>query len=189
MKSLIDRIRNGDQAALGEFYDRASPLVYGLCLRIVREPSIAEEITLDVFMQVWNHSAAYDETRGNPEAWLLVIARSRSLDCLRSGRRARSIERATSQSIERIEVEPAVDVLPSVDADSSERRRIVAAALEKVSLEEREVLGCAFYRGMSHTEIATHLRQPLGTVKSRIRSGLSKLRRTLAPLAAGGVAW
>lgn len=189
MKSLIDRIRNGDQAALGEFYDRSSALVYGLCLRIVREPSIAEEITLDVFMQVWNQSAAYDETRGNPEAWLLVIARSRSLDWLRSVRRARSVERTSSQSIERIEAEPVTEAVASVTADSTERRNIVAAALEKVSLEEREVLGCAFYRGMSHSEIATHLRQPLGTVKSRIRSGLSKLRRTLAPLAAGGVAW
>jgi RNA polymerase sigma-70 factor (ECF subfamily) len=189
MKSLIERIREGDQGALGELYDRTSALVHGLCLRILREPSAAEEVTLDVYLQVWNQAAAYDATRGNPEGWLLVIARSRALDRLRAGRRVRAVEMTASDAIDRLEVEPNGTAPAPLHADTAERRRIVAAALEKVSAEEREVLGCAFYRGMSHSEIASFLRQPLGTVKSRIRSGLSKLRRSLAPLAAGGVAW
>lgn len=189
MKALIERIREGDQAALGELYDRTSALVHGLCLRILRDPSAAEEVTLDVYMQAWNQAAAYDAARGNPESWLLVIARSRALDRLRSGKRARMLETPASESIDRLEVDPGPGSPATLPADATERRRIVAAALEKVSVEEREVLGCAFYRGMSHSEIANFLRQPLGTVKSRIRSGLSKLRRSLAPLAAGGVAW
>jgi RNA polymerase sigma-70 factor, ECF subfamily len=189
MRTLIERITRGDQAALGEFYDRTSGLVFGLCQRIVRDPTAAEEITLDVYMQVWNHAATYDGARGTPEAWLLVIARSRALDHLRSAKakRVRQVE-----SIGEICAEPVAANEAAGDAAATDRRKIVADALGRVSKEEREVLGCAFFSGMSHSEISSHLKQPLGTVKSRIRSGLMKLRRTLAPFvagAAGGVAW
>jgi RNA polymerase sigma-70 factor (ECF subfamily) len=197
MKTLIERMTRGDQAALGEFYDKTSGLVFGLCQRIVRDPAAAEEITLDVFMQAWNQAAVYDASRGTPEAWLLVIARSRALDHLRSARtsKARQVE-----SIDEICSEPAAVADVTAGAAATDRRRIVSQALERVSKEEREVLGYAFFSGMSHSEISSHLKQPLGTVKSRIRSGLTKLRRTLAPYvmsgigsdaagAAGGVAW
>jgi RNA polymerase sigma-70 factor, ECF subfamily len=188
MKELIDGLRRGDQAALGDLYDQTSALVHGLCLRIVRDPLVAEELTLDVFMQAWNQAAAYDPARGTPEAWLLVIARSRALDWVRSARNARAQSEASLDVLDALGVEPAAPE-SSESGAMSDRRRIVAAALEHVSVEEREVLGCAYFRGMSHSEIASFLKQPLGTVKSRVRSGLMKLRRSLAPLAAGGVSW
>lgn len=184
MRELIARMTRGEEAALSELYDRASAQIFGLCSKILRDAQRAEEATLDVFLQAWNQAAAYDPSRGSPEAWLLVMARSRALDILRSRRTTGLPQDAAEQ------VPDSSRAISGLAASMSlEHRDRVVAALDRVPTEERQVLDCAFFAGMSHSEIARHLDQPLGTVKSRIRSGLSRLRRSLAPIAAGGEAW
>lgn len=180
---LVARVMQRDQAAMAQLYDLTSGQVFGLCIRILRDRDAAEEAALDAYLQVWSRTASYDAQRGTFLAWLLTLARSRALDRLRSLRAATRRE----EPLERCDPASPADGTPA-PALAGERKKLVAAALEKVSNEEREVLGFAFFQGLSHSEIAERLREPLGTVKSRIRSGMMKLRFYLAPLATGGAA-
>ena len=130
-------------------------------------------------MQVWRKAATYDISRGNPSAWLLCMARTRALDRLRSSASARNSETALEDSP--IERAIATDN-PEASTLATERQRIVRAALERLSPEQREVIDVAYFSGLSHSEIAAKLNLPLGTVKTRIRLGMEKLREYLAPL-------
>jgi RNA polymerase sigma-70 factor (ECF subfamily) len=176
---LVASIAAGDQAAMAALYDQTNRVVYGLALRILRDPGAAEEATLDVYMQVWRKAATYDISRGNPSAWLLCMARTRALDRLRSSASARNSETALEDSP--IERAIATDN-PEASTLATERQRIVRAALERLSPEQREVIDVAYFSGLSHSEIAAKLNLPLGTVKTRIRLGMEKLREYLAPL-------
>jgi RNA polymerase sigma-70 factor (ECF subfamily) len=171
---LIRCMAGGDQQAMSALYDATNRLVYGLVLRILSDPGTAEEVLLDVYMQVWRQAAAYDEKRGGPLAWLTTVARSRAIDRLRSGKqrqqREEPLEFADNHS-------SSTDV--EADAYASEMRVRVRAALDGLSPEQREVIELAYYSGMSHSEIALKLNQPLGTVKTRTRLGMIKLRETL----------
>ena len=180
--ALISRAAAGDQHAVSELYDATSRMVYGLVLRILYDEAAAEEVMLDVYMQVWRQAAAYDAGRGAPLAWLATIARSRAIDRLRAGRqewqRARSLETvsqlSTGESLEEA-------------AYVAELREVVRGALGTLSDEQREALELAYYGGLSHSEIAERLGQPLGTVKTRIRLGMMKLRALLKPEYARGL--
>lgn len=176
---LIRRIASGDQHALGELYDCAARQVYGLALRVLSDASAAEEVALEVFTQVWRTAASYDVRRGTPSAWLLTMARSRAIDRLRSGAQ----ERRRAEPIESVE-RSAVSASPGPEeaAEQAERSRVVCGALAELPVEQRQVIELAYFGGLSHSEIASELGLPLGTVKTRIRLAMERLRVALAGL-------
>ena len=174
-EALLAEIARGDQAALAAFYDRTSRLVYGQTYRILGESGAAEEVTLDVYLQVWRQAGNYDPGRGTPIAWLMMIARSRALDRLRaSGWRGRESEPMAAAAAV---AAPARD--PEEESALAERRRLVRSALAELGPGQREAIELAYYHGLSHLEIAERLGLPLGTVKTRIRLGMGKLRERL----------
>jgi RNA polymerase sigma-70 factor, ECF subfamily len=176
--ALIGRMAEGDQAAMGSFYDATSRLIFGLVLRILGDRPTAEEVLIDVYTQVWRQAGAYDGGRGTPLAWLTTIARSRALDRLRAGWQ----EQQRRQPIEELQDAPDQAASPEDDAVTTEHQRLVRAALAALSPEQRQVIELAYYSGLSHSEIAAHLNQPLGTVKTRTRLGMLKLREALRPI-------
>jgi RNA polymerase sigma-70 factor, ECF subfamily len=181
LADLIKGVAAQDQRAMADLYDATRRLIYGLVLRIVADPSVAEEVLIDVYMQAWRQADRYDQQRGAPLAWLTTIARSRALDRIRSGlyeqRHREPLEAASHQ---------AVTTGADEAACASETKREVRRALDALSPEQREVIALAYYGGLSHSEIALELAQPLGTVKTRTRLGMMKLRETLGPLFAEG---
>lgn len=178
MSSLVAGVAGGDQQALSSLYDLSSGVVFGLCLRILSEHPVAEEVLLDVYMQIWRQAAQYDKSRGSPLAWILTIARSRAIDRLRTSRqewqrRDDSFEVLAEKTTGKTDVEE--------EAIISEQQDRVRSALDALPLEQREVIELAYYGGFSHSEIALKLNQPLGTIKTRTRLGMMKLRDILQP--------
>jgi RNA polymerase sigma-70 factor (ECF subfamily) len=182
-QALIAEVAGGQQSALTTLYDSTSRMVFGLILRIVSDRATAEEVLLDVYTQVWRQAASYDSARGAPLAWLMTIARTRAIDRLRSGKR----------ELQGREPLDAMGEISSTTADPeqasvlSERQKLVRSALDSLSREQREVIELAYYSGLSHSEIALKLGQPLGTVKTRTRLGMMKLRDLLRPVLEGQV--
>jgi len=181
--ALIRRVADGDQSALTTLYDATSRFVFGLILRVVGDRATAEEVLLDVYTQAWRQAASYDEQRGAPLAWLMTIARTRGIDRLRSGR----YERHNKEPLESMGDVTATTSSPEEDSVIAERRRLVHSALDALSTEQREVIELAYYSGLSHSEIALRLGQPLGTVKTRTRLGMMKLREMLRPVLEGQI--
>jgi RNA polymerase sigma-70 factor (ECF subfamily) len=176
--ALIVRVASGDQIALSTLYDGTSRLVFGLVLRIVADPATAEEVALDVYTQIWRQAASYDGSRGTPLAWLLTIARSRAIDRLRSGKQ----EQQRKEPLESAGAQSSNESNPEETTAVAERRALVRSALNELSPDQREVIELAYYAGLSHSEIAEKLGQPLGTVKTRTRLGMTKLRGMLGPI-------
>ena len=174
--ALIGKAAAGDQQAVSELYDATSRMVYGLVLRILGDEAVAEEVMLDVYMQVWRQASLYDVGRGAPLAWLATIARSRAIDRLRA---VDSRERAAQRSAEDAPPDAAPHGRADEDAISAERAEAVRDALGELPEEQRQVLLLAYLEGMSQSEIAAAKNQPLGTVKTRTRTGLKKLGDTL----------
>jgi RNA polymerase sigma-70 factor (ECF subfamily) len=173
---LLGRMAEGDQAALGRLYDATSSVVRGLVVRIVGDRAVADEVTGDVYFQAWQQALRYDATRGTPLTWLLAIARSRAIDRARVGTAWRGAREPLEQGFAVACDRPG----PEDAADVEQRRRRVREALARLSPEQRQVVELAFYEGLSHGEIADRLAQPLGTVKTRIRLGMAKLRDALS---------
>jgi len=177
--ALVRRMSEGDERALGTLYDRWVPAVHSLVLHIVRDSAEAEDVVEEVFWQAWRQAARYEPSRGSVSTWLLTIARSRALDKLRSLRRTRD---------ETVPLAVATDAVaspvatPQGAAELSERRTLVAAALQELPREQREALELSYFAGLSQTEIAERTGQPLGTVKTRMRLAMQKLRGKLAQL-------
>lgn len=174
---LIARAARGDQHALATLYDRTSPHVYGLALKILGDQSAAEEVTLDVYTQVWRQAHTYDGQRGSPGGWLMTLARTRAIDRFRAGFQ----ERNRQTPLEAAEFLPDERNDPEQDSVDEERRRLVQRALAELSTEQRETISLAYFWGLSQSEIAEKLSLPLGTVKTRVRLGMMKLRELLAP--------
>src|SRR5262249_6336104 len=167
---------SGSPDALAELYDRHARQIYSLALRILQDQSEAEDIVQEVFSQAWRQATRYDRSRGNVAAWLLTLARSRAIDRLRS-RRARPDHSAEGGVL----LDLADQAAPAdVQLLSAEQVARVRAALEALPLLQRVAIELAYYEGLTHSEIAARLEQPLGTVKTRIRMGLHKLRESLA---------
>jgi RNA polymerase sigma-70 factor (ECF subfamily) len=164
-----------DARALEVFYDRHNRIAFTLVLRIVKVREDAEDVLMDVFWQAWQQSGRYDPSRGNPLAWLLTIARTRAIDCLRSGAR-RGTETELQENVAPETPERQTD--PFVLAGM---KRAVAKCLDALPEAQRVALEMAYFEGMSHTEIAEALKQPLGTMKDRIRTGMMHLRKCLKP--------
>ncbi len=175
---LVERIATGDQSALAALYDATSRLVYSLVLRVLGDMSSAEEVLIDIYTQVWRQAASYDANRGAPLAWMATIARSRAIDRLRSGWQ----DKHRKESLDVLGEAPANAPSPEESAVASERQKLVRDALNLLAPEQRQVIEMAYYSGLSHSEIAEKLNQPLGTVKTRTRLGMKKLREALAPL-------
>ncbi|MBP6824497.1 MAG: sigma-70 family RNA polymerase sigma factor [Acidobacteria bacterium] len=179
--SLMERIAKSDQSALATLYDTTNRLAYGLILRVLGDASTAEEVLLDVYTQVWRQAANYDIGRGSPLAWITTIARTRAIDRLRSGWQ----DRQRKESLDLLNDRETTAANPEQSSVNSERQQFVRNALSKLSPEQREVIELAYYGGLSHSEIATKLDQPLGTVKTRTRLGMMKLREALTPILNG----
>lgn len=174
--ALLRRIADGDQSAVAELYDATSNVVFSLALRVLGERASAEDVVIEVYAQVWSQAHAYDPQRGTPLSWLLTLTRSRAIDLLRARQRVRATEPLDAAS-------QALDGAPGPEENSSvtERRRVVSQALASLHEEQRQVIELAYFADLSHAEIAAKLGQPLGTVKTRIRTGLLRLRQLLGP--------
>ncbi len=173
--ALIARIAAGDRDAFGRFYDLASPLAFGLIRRVLRDPDAAAEVLQEVFWQVWQEASQYDPKRGSPEAWLVMRAKTRAIDRLRSMRRrdrtfVAPVDESVAQAPDRQADDPA-----AAAAD----RGLVQTALAQLPEPQRRVIELAFFDGLTQTEIAARLGEPLGTVKTRARLGLERLRGAL----------
>ncbi|WP_448603109.1 sigma-70 family RNA polymerase sigma factor [Thermoleptolyngbya sp.] len=177
---LLARIAQQDQSALSSLYDRYARVLYSLAFRILGSVEEAEEIVLDVFSQVWKLAGRYDPQRGRVDAWLFMLTRSRSLDRLRSLQR---ISKAVESSTEAAKIVPQTQISdPTEDVLIHERRDRVLSAMQRLPVEQREVIELAYYQGLTHVEIAAKTGKSLGTVKTRIRLGLNKLRQVLDAL-------
>lgn len=178
---LIALTAQGDQAALATLYDRTSPQVFGLVVKILNNREAAEEVTLDVYTQVWRQAHTYDRTRGAPGAWLMMLARTRAIDRFRAG----AAEHGRIESLDAVELFASGEDTPEQDVAEQERRRYVQQALAVLTLEQRQAIALAYFYGLSQSEIAEKLQLPLGTVKTRVRLGMMKLREALAPYETG----
>ena len=172
---LVQAIAKGDQLALHQLFTRAHRLVFTLTMRTTGSRQAAEELTLDVFHDVWRRAGNYDPAGGSVVGWIMNQARSRAIDRLRFEHRQKRVEDPTSGR-----PTPAMATSPSEAFDARDQARILRSALQRLTPEERQAIETAFFSELTYSEAATRLNQPLGTVKTRIRSGLSKLRQMLA---------
>ena len=165
--ALVSAIRSGDQNAMASLYDRYSPVVYSVALRVLGDTGAAEDIQQDVFMQLWRNPGAFDASRGNLGAWLAVITRNRAIDALRKRRPETDAE------------DVVLSVMPDMagEADRSRVAEKVRGVLVAMPASQRSALEMAYFEGMTHTEIAAKTGEPLGTIKTRIRAGLIALRK------------
>jgi RNA polymerase sigma-70 factor (ECF subfamily) len=175
-RDAVARLAAGDPDALAELYDRHARVIYSLVLRIVGDEGDAEDVVQDAFSQAWHQAARYDPSRGAVGAWLLTIARTRAIDRLRS-RRARP---DSTPSDDRVLLTFPDPHRPQDEiVFDGEKVARVRAALEALPLVQRAAIELAYYEGLTQSEIAARLEEPLGTVKTRIRLGLLKLRDAL----------
>lgn len=175
-QAALARMARGEHAALGELYDRRACLVFSLALRILREHADAEDVVQDVFAQVWAQAGRYDPARGAVAAWMLMVTRSRAIDRLRA-RTARPEIADGSHTIEDARDAVALQDLQLLAEEQVDRIR---SAVNELPAPQRMALELAYYEGLTHTEIAVRLSDPLGTVKTRIRQALIRLREALA---------
>jgi RNA polymerase sigma-70 factor (ECF subfamily) len=175
--ALIARIVARDTSAVGELYDHYNRLLYGLILRIIKDRGESEEMLQEVFVQVWTRADTYNVQLGSPIAWLVRIARNRAIDRLRANNvRIRTAEASPL---------PLPVESPETRAAMSEQERAVARALAALPLDQRQLIECAYFAGLTQSELATRFGLPLGTVKTRVRSGMMTLRRDLQHIVAG----
>ncbi len=175
---LLDRIRQGDQTALDALYGRYASVVYSLVWKILQNTEEAEDVALDVFWQVWRQAGRYDPARGAPPAWIFTVARSRAIDRLRA--RHRREDRTISFDDPNANLDPLDDeATPDQVASFRQARDAVREAMKSLPPAQREAVELAFFKGLTHVEIAERLKEPLGTVKTRIRQGLLRLRSRL----------
>lgn len=168
--ALIGRIRAGDESAMADLYDRYSGIVYGVALRVLGNTTAAEDVLQEVFLQLWRNPQAFDADRGRLPAWLAVITRNRAIDHLR--------KRPPEEDIEDLTVSTGVNL----ENAAAQRQAVdkVRGVLSQLPAEQRRLLEMAFFDGMTHSEIAEKTGEPLGTIKTRIRTGLLVLRKAFA---------
>jgi RNA polymerase sigma-70 factor (ECF subfamily) len=174
-RQLIRRLKQRDPDAMMDLYDRYSRLLYSIVFRAVNNTAIAEEITQEVFLRIWNRVRTFDEEKGNLEAWLVTVARNRAFDYLRSIRNAPDTSSVSLSDLER----SSLFATEGIAADRSAAAHAVRRALAALNQDQREVIELTHFEGMTQTEIAGRLSKPLGTVKSLVRSALKNLRSTL----------
>jgi len=172
----------GDERALGELYDRHGTTVYALARAIVGERADTEEVVADAFGQAWRTAGQFDPARGSVSAWLTTITRTRALDLVRArGRRSKVLARAALESDAGFAAPLASSDAPDRDVERQETRQLVTQSLAGLPEPQRRVIELAYFGGLSHSEIAAELKEPLGTVKTRLRAAMEKLRDALSP--------
>jgi RNA polymerase sigma-70 factor, ECF subfamily len=179
---LITRAAAGDERAMAELYDRYGQVLYAVAYRIVGERADAEEVVLDAFSQAWREAGRFEAARGSVAGWLTTIARSRALDLVRArSRRERITASAAAQGTESVPAMGGWRADPASGVDLAERRRQIQLALETLSPPQRRAIELSYFEGLSQSEIAERLQEPLGTIKTRVRLGMQKLREVLRP--------
>jgi RNA polymerase sigma-70 factor (ECF subfamily) len=173
LAALVELMAQGRQEALARLYDETSSMLNGLLLRILERPEDAEEVLLDVYMKAWKYAARYSDNRGSVQAWLMIMARNAAIDRIRQ---KRAQPRTLAFEPESMPEPESTDASPEEQTAERERRRRVQLVLNELPPEQREVVELAFFGGLTHAELAERLREPLGTIKSRIRMGLMRLR-------------
>ncbi|HKP82932.1 MAG TPA: sigma-70 family RNA polymerase sigma factor [Pyrinomonadaceae bacterium] len=172
--ALLKAIAARDEVALAQLYDRYRAILFGLLMRILNNREEAEDVLQEVFLQVWRKAQDFDESRGRPFTWLVTLARSRGIDRLRTLAARERVAEAGAR-------EPSEEISDAVtDAFKSEQRGLVSDALAKLPDEQKRPIMLAYFEGLTQSEIATNLGAPLGTVKTRMRTGMIRLRELLA---------
>ncbi|TCJ19811.1 sigma-70 family RNA polymerase sigma factor [Rubrobacter taiwanensis] len=182
-EELLGRIVEGEGDALEALYDRHAGLVFSLARRITGDREAAEEVVQDTFLTVWRQAASYSPSRGRPYSWLVRIARNRSIDELRRMDSRERRQRRSREVLDAYTPDPALKAVE--DAREAELRRLVSEALQDLPEPQREVVELSYFRGWSQVEISRRTGLPLGTVKTRMRLALSKLRNALRREAKG----
>jgi RNA polymerase sigma-70 factor, ECF subfamily len=174
LEQLLRRSATGDETAFAELYDTVSARLFGLVRRVVRDPAQSEEVTQEVFLEIWRHSARFDPSKGGALSWMLTIAHRKAVDRVRSAEAARHRDEGYGSSNQDVTHDSTSEaVVERLDAERVRR------ALETLTAAQRQALELAYLSGYTHTEVATMLDLPLGTAKTRIRDGLIRLRDTL----------
>ncbi len=174
--SIIHRIAEGDALAFDAFYGASVGVLYAMGMRMLQHPEDVEELLQDVYMKIWQDAGQYDARRGAPLAWAITITRNRAIDRIRSNARRSNLQDAAAK-----ETDPAVAAPPA--ADHAESSRAVHDSVSSLAPEVRETVELAYFGGLSQSQIARKLSVPLTTVKSRIRTAMTRLRQTLKPYA------
>jgi RNA polymerase sigma-70 factor, ECF subfamily len=179
---LVARAAQGDERAIGQLYDRYGTVLYAVAYRIAGQRADAEEVVLEALAQAWREAPRFEAGRGSVAGWLTMIAWSRALDLVRA--RSRRDRITATAAADRPGASPAMGEFrpdPGGALDHDERRRQVRQALESLSPPQRQAIELAYFEGLSQSEIAERLQEPLGTVKTRVRLGMQKLRERLRP--------
>ncbi len=171
---LLKEIAARDEAALAQLYDHYGRILFGLLMRILNNREEAEDVLQEVFLQVWRKAGDFDESRGRPFTWLVTLARSRAIDRLRTLASRERVAEAGAREVSEVISDAATDAL------KSEQRGLVSDALAKLPDEQKRPIMLAYFNGLTQSEIATRLGAPLGTVKTRMRTGMIRLRELLA---------
>lgn len=181
-RDLVTRAGGGEETAIAELYDRYGGVLYAVAYRVVGGRADAEDVVVEAFAQAWRDAARFEASRGSVVAWLIMIARSRALDVVRArGRRDRITASAAASQPESPPAMGTWRPVPGEALDHAERREQVSRAMAALSPPQREAIELAYFEGLSHSEIAERLREPLGTVKTRVRLGMQKLGAALRP--------
>ncbi len=173
-ETLLALVARDDDVALAELYDRYGRVAYGLALRVVRDPALAEDAVQEAFLTVWRTAGRFTADRAKPSTWILTLAHRRAVDLVRRE------ERRRSAPLDAVETRDDAAVATDEEAALRDRRRLVQDALRKLPPDQREALELAYYGGLTQSELAERLSVPLGTIKSRMFAGLSRLRDLLA---------
>lgn len=171
--SAFERVRRGDEQAFAEFYDEMSPMVYGTIMRVLRAPALAEEVAQEVFVELWRTAPRFDPSRGSVRSWAATMAHRRAVDRVRSEQSARTRDEADG----RRNVDDHDHVVEEVTVQLDRER--VAAAMKHLTEVQREAVSLAYYGGLTYRQVAEQLGVPEGTIKTRIRDGLTTLRNQM----------
>ena len=179
LAGLLAKSALGDRAAFAELYRATSSKLFAVSLRIVRERPLAEEALQDSFVNIWNHASDYAQAKSAPTTWMTAIVRNRSLDIVRRTREEPDVDDALASNL--------VDerAAPPREAEARAEAHSIQECLEELDAEQRQTIALAFFHGLTHSELAQHLRRPLGTVKTHIRRGLIKLKDCMMRTAPG----
>jgi RNA polymerase sigma-70 factor (ECF subfamily) len=176
-RELLQRVGRGDQSAFGELYDAMAPLVHGVVLRVVRDPSQTEEVVQEVFVELWRIAPRFDAQRGTVSSWVATIAHRRAVDRVRSEQAARNRIERESGKVDRAHDSVSETVVDADHADFEQRR--VRRALDRLTSMQRQAVELAYFGGYTYREVAVLLEVPEGTIKTRIRDGMIRLRDEL----------